>query len=424
MEATIYSGYSDTALYSLFRSESWFGTAEHRGLTLDEKHQALQELENRSAAEYKADAVPVNLEIMTGVGKYSPGTQTISISETFVEHGTLVSGTGREFYINGSPEGANMRCMANVYHEGWHAAQHQSENNPAIYGENTGRQRDVMANLHNYIRSSPENYDLYRIQLVEKEANEYGFQKTAAAMKATEPYYGQEKGMAQLEQQVRQQYQVSLQAAQLRYGNDVADMMQKAMNDVEYNGGVIQSNMSAGYYATRSILVNQQLDTLQKSMAQLPQEADRSAYEAKIAELTGQLNAINEARAAAEQAQAAAAGNAAAAAGAAQPNAVPGMGNGVAAPGGLAEEAGGPASGAAQPGGSAGTAVDGSAGGSGGAAASSVSGSADDTGTGEESSGPADGTASASGSPADDAGAAQDSGNQDDDAEDGDGMSL
>lgn len=407
MAATIYSGYSDTALYSLFRSESWFGTAERRGLTLDEKHQALQELENRSAAEYGAGAVPVRLEVMTGVGKYSPGTQTISVSETFVDHGTLVSGsTGHEFYINGSPEGSNMRCMANIYHEGWHAAQHQSESNPAIYGADTERQRDVMANLHNYIRSTPENYHLYRIQLVEREANEYGFQKTAEAMKATEPYFGKEQGMAQLEQQIRQQYQASLREAQLRYGDDVADMMQTAMNDVEYHGGVIRGNMSAGYYATRSILVNQQLDTLQKAMAQLPEGADRSAYEAKLAELNRQLGEIGAARQAAEQAAAkgenAAAGNAAMPAGG-QPNGtpVPGASGGAASPGGT------------RPSGAAATETDH------GAGTPAASCDADTAQTGAASSGISDGTASA-GETGDAAGAAGPA----DDSDDGDGMSL
>lgn len=401
MAATIYSGYSDTALYALFRSESWFGTAERRGLTLDEKHQALQELENRSAAEYGASAVPVRLEVMTGVGMYSPGTRTISISETFVDHGTLVSSrTGHEFYINGSPEGSNMRCMANIYHEGWHAAQHQSESNPAIYGADTERQRDVIANLHNYIRSTPENYHLYRIQLVEREANEYGFQKTAEAMKATEPYFGKEQGMAQLEQQIRQQYQTSLQEAQLRYGDDVVDMMQTAMNDAEYNGGLIRSNMSAGYYATRSILVNQQLDTLQKTMEQLPEGADRSAYEAKLAELNRQLGEIDAARQAAEQAAAkgenAAAGNAAMPAGS-QPNGTPVPG---ASGGAAATETGH------------------------GAGTPAASCDADTAGTGAASSGTSDGAASDAAAPDGGTDTAADTAGPADDSDDGDGMSL
>lgn len=274
---TIYSNCSDISLYSMFRTDVWNADDPH--LTLEQRmanrEAALQELANRASRDYKSTPVTVEVKDMQGFGSYRHSTETVSVSKSMVQNGVVIGSNGREY----SCEPSNLRAMANVYHEVGHSAQHQSKDNPAIFGDDEQTRQDVIANLKYYISPTPSTQDLYRIQISEKLANELAESKTIASIQATEPYFGKEAHLDAFKGSLTAGYDRALARAQINYNDpNIARTLQTAINDCYYNRGNIQANMPFSYYQIRTIFVDQELAAIKNS-------PDPSLYAARVAEL-------------------------------------------------------------------------------------------------------------------------------------------
>lgn len=272
---TRFSSYSDVALFSMFRSDEWnrvdgpYKTPQQR---MSDRHEALQELGNRAARDYGSKPVPVNVKDTTGYGSYSPVNKNITVSKSLVENSAVMDSNGGYHYRPDS----NFRSMANVYHESWHAAQDQARTNPDLYIGDEQTRRDIIANLSNYIKSSASTADLYRIQITEKQANEYAEAKTMAAIRATEPYYGKDATLSYFSGSLTRTYDDALASARVNYNDPNIDKtLQTAINDCHYNNSLIQQNMPYSYYQIRTILVDQQLEAIRNA-------PDPSIYQDKI----------------------------------------------------------------------------------------------------------------------------------------------
>lgn len=280
---TRFSNYSDVALYSMFRSDEWnradgpYKTPQQR---MNDRQEALQELGNRAARDYGSKPVPVNVKDISGYGSYSPATKNITVSKSLVESSAVMDRNGGYHYRPDS----NFRSMSNVYHESWHAAQDQARKDPNLYIGDDQTRRDVIANLSNYIKSSPATADLYRIQIAEKQANEYAETKTMAAIQATEPYYGKDTTLSYFSGSLTRTYDEALAAARVNFNDPNIDKtLQTAINDCHYNNGLVQQNMPYSYYQIRSILVDQQLEAIRNT-------PDPSIYQDKV----NALNALRD----------------------------------------------------------------------------------------------------------------------------------
>lgn len=280
---TRFSNYSDVALYSMFRSDEWnradgpYKTPQQR---MADRQEALQELGNRAARDYGSKPVPVNVQNISGYGSYSPASKNITVSRSLVESSAVMDRNGGYHYRPDS----NFRSMSNVYHESWHAAQDQARQDPNLYIGDEQTRRDVIANLSNYIKSTPATADLYRIQITEKQANEYAETKTMAAIRATEPYYGKDDTLSYFSGSLTRTYDESLAAARINYNDPNIDKtLQTAINDCHYNNGLVQQNMPYSYYQIRTILVDQQLEAIRKA-------PDPSIYQDKV----NALNALRD----------------------------------------------------------------------------------------------------------------------------------
>ena len=280
---TRFSNYSDVALYSMFRSDEWnradgpYKTPQQRMI---DRQEALQELGNRAARDYGSKPVPVNVKDISGYGSYSPATKNITVSKSLVESSAVMDRNGGYHYRPDS----NFRTMANVYHESWHATQDQARKDPNLYIGDDQTRRDVIANRSNYIKSSPATADLYRIQIAEKQANEYAETKTMAAIHATEPYYGKDTTLSYFSGSLTRTYDESLAAARVNFNDPNIDKtLQTAINDCHYNNGLVQQNMPYSYYQIRTILVDQQLEAIRNT-------PDPSIYQDKV----NALNALRD----------------------------------------------------------------------------------------------------------------------------------
>ena len=273
---TIYSDCSNKQLFGLFHSKNWA-----TGLTPFERQQAMQELSNRYAYANGAQPVPLKTENIAGLGCYSPSKNEIVSSSYLVNEGKTVSQNGLERYYND----ANLRCMSNVFHETTHVFQKQSETNPQLY-QNEEARKNILANMNNYITPSSD-FDLYRIQLMEKEANDRAEAKTTAVMRSLEADHGKDPSMQYYAGSISGAYRECLRNAQLKYNDPhITQTMQKAMNDNYYNGRAIPANEKTSYYQVRSILAKEQLrmefdraqpnrlkiDALQKELADLSKQ--------------------------------------------------------------------------------------------------------------------------------------------------------
>lgn len=262
--STTYSQYSDVALYSNFRSDEWY-RYDGPYMTMDQRmadrQQLLQELNNRASRDYGSKPVPVNAATISGYGSYSQRTGSITISESLVKDGYVTTKEGKFVGV----ENSNFRSMANIYHESWHAAQHQARTDPTIYIGDEKTRMDVIANLSNYIQSSSD-HDLYRIQITEKQANEYAEKKTMDALRSTEAFYGKDMYLDNFKGSLTKSYDDALARAQTVYNDpNIAQTLQTAINDVHYGNGMIRENMTYSYYQVRSILINQEISRLQNA---------------------------------------------------------------------------------------------------------------------------------------------------------------
>lgn len=263
---TRYSNDNDVAVYSLFRSENWFS------LTPNERADALQELANRSARDNHTQAAKVSVEPMEGstLGYFRQSDGQVHVNFYVVNHGVLKYTYQDENGVKHQAEqplpAVNLRVMTNIYHEDWHSAQHASKDNPNVYGADVLAQKNAQANIHHYITPGID-HDLYRIQQLEREANDHAYEKTLAAMRATERYYGgKEAALDAYEGSIPASYRNALSAAQKHYDDPhIESTMTTAMNDSYYGNGYISKHQADSYYRIRLSLVAQKMEQLKKA---------------------------------------------------------------------------------------------------------------------------------------------------------------
>ena len=210
---TRYSGLTNPEVNELYRSETW------AGLNRDERLDALQELENRSAEACGNQPCEVMLEQMNGAryGYYSNW-------EIYVNESLVASGEFTVQYEDGStasysPADTNAQLMDTIHHENYHA--YQSD---AIHGivnhNNAAEVEQWRANWDNdnYISG---NDPLYRIQSLEKSAFEHGETQTKAALDGIEAKYGADAGYQEyLDSISENSYGNALVEAKELYGNE------------------------------------------------------------------------------------------------------------------------------------------------------------------------------------------------------------
>lgn len=185
---TRYSELSNNDVNELYRSENW------ANLSHDERLDALQELENRSAEACGNEPCQVRLEEMNGFqyGGYANG--EIVLNEHLVSDGRFVTQ-----YADGSVDtvevgGINAQMMDTIHHENYHAYQDE-----VIHGniEHSDAYEAELwkANWPNeqYIGCDDPS-GCYRIQSIEKSAFEHGETETKAAFSEIESQYGFDEG--------------------------------------------------------------------------------------------------------------------------------------------------------------------------------------------------------------------------------------
>ncbi len=294
--ATIYSNYSNAQLYELFRAENW-----HSDKMNDvQRQQALQELSDRDALASGTRKCPVEVSGSTNpYGAYNHGTGKISLNDEFVNKGTNCKDP-----YHSPIRAANLRAMNTIYHENRHSWQHELVERPPREGDDLQLRSDLAANFHgsNYIRPSADTdvYDLYRIQVCEKDANEAGEAKTMAAMKELEPYHnGQtDPNMGQYAGQISRSYQDSLERARIRYDDPhVEQTLQRAMNDNAFHDRAIPENQRDSYYRIRTLMARQEIDDYEKYMKAHPNldEELRSEYEKVVEMRTQEIESLQKA---------------------------------------------------------------------------------------------------------------------------------
>ena len=290
---TIYSGYTDEELYDLFRSENWHSDK----MTDLQREQALQELSDRAAQANGTRQCPVEVTGQTDpYGVYQRNTGKIGMNDEFTHKGTNCLDE------NHSPiPAANLRAMDTIYHENDHVLQHEMVEREPREGEDLQYRQDLTANFHgfNYIQPGYD-YDLYRIQICEKHANEAGYARTMAAMEATNKQHDgkADPNMSRYAGACERSYQNSLAVARLRYDDPrVEETLQRAMNDNAFRSRAISENMTSSYYDIRALMAQQEVDAYRPYIAEHPDlEKDRlEGFTQVIQERTDEMDALSKA---------------------------------------------------------------------------------------------------------------------------------
>lgn len=188
---TRYSDLSNEEVNELYRSDTW------ADMSRDERLDALQELENRSAEACGNQPCQVRTEEMNGYrfGGYANG--EIVLNEYLVADGKFVTQ-----YLDGSVEtveagGINAQMMDTIHHENYHAYQDEVVHGQLEHSD-TAEAELWSANWPNdqYI-SCNDPSECYRIQSLEKSAFAHGEAETKAAFIEIEAKYGEDAGYQQ-----------------------------------------------------------------------------------------------------------------------------------------------------------------------------------------------------------------------------------
>lgn len=168
-------------------------------LTPDQRMDCLQTLENKLAAEQGRPAKRVFKEPMSSgeCGYWSKAKDAIFLNSNLVDDMCFVSDGIRSY----RPE-ASVLLYDTVAHEGYHAFQDYSLDHPETFEDkerlnewriNSASKLDVMTGklLSNYYDPNvPGNENLYRIQPLERDTNDYAYQKTSEAFEELEEVEG------------------------------------------------------------------------------------------------------------------------------------------------------------------------------------------------------------------------------------------
>lgn len=227
---TRYGTYSQGQLHALFSTEQW------HGLTLSERLDACQEVANRYAAEYNVAPCLITHQPMEGSAYGEQSGRTICLNTYLVRDGqfcttfTDPNGTVCERTTNVLAPGWNI--LDTVYHEGTHGLQTELDTMPSTY------------------LPPDSDWDLYRIQGVEKQAYAMGQSRTLQALSDYEKSTGTlDAARGDYLASVRNDaFQTALNDAAQHYNDpDIERTLANVIQDRENN--VFRSNASPSYQA-------------------------------------------------------------------------------------------------------------------------------------------------------------------------------
>ena len=167
-------------LYNSFAYKNW------NRLTIDEKRDCMQRLENDFAAQQGRPPVRIILDDKLEKGKfggYNPDENVMRINKDFIEYGTFLPNGGK------ARIDANMQIFDTIAHEGFHAYQFYALQHPEIH-EDKNQLTEWAKNVGRYY----EEDDDYYIQPMEKDAWAFGFDATMSAFDSIEQTNGEEPG--------------------------------------------------------------------------------------------------------------------------------------------------------------------------------------------------------------------------------------
>ncbi|MCL1914029.1 MAG: hypothetical protein FWG10_09175 [Eubacteriaceae bacterium] len=209
---TQYSELSNSEVNELYRSDTW------SGLFLDDKLDALQELENRIAKELGNQPFEVRHENINGAqyGYYSNGQLTVNAN--LVNTGILryedVEGHTREFVL----DGVNAQMMDTIIHGNYRAYQ-DDVINERLEHEN---QIETVLWRANYDGDMIiENGILYRVQALERTANQQAETQTKMIFEGIEEKYGEDSGYQEYLSSIKiNSYENALETAKEIYDDE------------------------------------------------------------------------------------------------------------------------------------------------------------------------------------------------------------
>ncbi len=237
--ATRYAGLGDAGLLSLFSTDQW------GKLSFAEKIDACQEVENRYAAAHGCEPCTVRAEPMTGATFGYQDGRSICLNESVVRDGTFltedVDENGATVLVPMDVRASNWQTLETVFHEGTHGLQESRGQVPGVYFD-------------------PESdYDIYRIQPIEKEAFEAGQENTLRAIAVVQGETGRlDPSAADYVEAVKAaSYQASLEAAARNYGDEDIDVTVATV--IQHRAyGLTMQNPTESYKALSKMLDEQE----------------------------------------------------------------------------------------------------------------------------------------------------------------------
>lgn len=236
--ATRFADLGDTELLGLFSTDRW------GKLSYAEKLDACQEVENRYAAANGCEPCTVCAEPMTGAALGYQGNKTICLNENVVRDGVFltedVDENGATVLVPLEVRASNWQTLETVFHEGTHGLQESRGQVPSTYF------------------SPGSDYDIYRIQPIEKQAFEAGQENTLRAIATVQAADGKidQNAVDYLAAVKASSYQESLEAAARNYGDrDIDATVAALVQHREY--GLVPQNPSDSYKALNNLLDEQ-----------------------------------------------------------------------------------------------------------------------------------------------------------------------
>lgn len=238
---TRYSDLSNSEVNELYRSETW------SDLSCDERLDALQELENRSAEACGNEPCEVKLEPMNGYqyGGYLNG--EITLNEHLVADGEFVTQHEDGTIERDSVSDINAQMMDTIHHENYHTYQDE-----VVHG-NLEHSDVTEAELWKANWSDEQYVDCddpsgcYRIQSLEQSAYEHGEAETKAAFDEIETKYGQDAGYQEYLSSIEENsYESALEEAITINGDDnIQETINNNMLDAYHSNQTATETLTA-----------------------------------------------------------------------------------------------------------------------------------------------------------------------------------
>lgn len=232
---TKYAKLNNDEFYTLFSTEKW------NSLGFSSRLEACQEAENRYAQAKGSSPCTVTHTWMEGRCYGQQNNQTIYLNTWLLEsgefHSTFTGEDGRIQSMSVSVPAPGWQMLDTIYHEGTHGLQESQGRIPYSYF------------------TAEADYDLYRIQSVEKEAFAAGQYNTLSALDCCEKTSGKldPERNEYFESVNRESFQKSLANAAQKY-NDPE--IEKTVNSVIYDRdhGITPEEQSDSYKAVSAVL--------------------------------------------------------------------------------------------------------------------------------------------------------------------------